>query len=1094
MRILIDLQAAQTESSSTRGIGRYSAALVTHLLKESRQHEFYVLLNNRFERTTAKIKLELSQILPESNIILLNIPESASFISDHNGSKQRVMTVIRESLIDDLRPDHIIICSLFEGFNEDAIVSANSAFHRIPTSVVFYDLIPLIFSDIYLSNDQVRAFYHQKLTSLKRADLLLAISESSRSDAITYLNRDPQTVVCISSASDEMFAERCVDQARITCLRQRYDISKEFILYQGGNDFRKNITGLIKAYAQLPIDVRCIRQLVIVCSITDLAREEYLNQALSCGLEADEVQFTGYISDEDLIDLYNICSLFVFPSIYEGFGLPVLEAMRCGAPVICSNTSSMPEIVANIESTFDPNNIASISAKMLEATVDEQFVSRLRENSRRRAGRFSWQLVAQSTIKAIERFHEGINAPTANEPKSSMQKTLALISPFPPLQSGISNYSKELAAGLEQHYNIHLISCQDKIENSSLTDLFPIYSVEHFKEHFLLYDRVIYQVGNSEYHAHMLALIRDYPGIVVLHDLFLSGLMLWLNRTSSAVFEQTLAYSHGVSALHYLSENGYEAALWKYPMNKEIVDYAMGIIVHSDFSRNALLASGANQSEVVRIPHLRRNVHIDREKARKELGIDDDEILICSFGMIGSTKLNHEAAKAFNLINATGRKLSLYFVGPAPDGLYVNELKKIIDRSVNKIIITGFVDELAYEQYLGAADLALQLRTRTRGETSGAVLDCMAYGLPTIVNEEGPLREYPDSCLMKLPASTDEDNIASALNKMVSDSALRAEMGRTARQHVSTCHAPFQVCEHYVDFVENIYETGDVAKFSKVGRQILARIAGEKNRDQLVNFAARAAALNFRKGGLPRLLIDVSELARRYREGNLDEIVCKTALEFIRAPKVAHRAELIYMDKMGEEIVFRSANRLTERLLALEAPGCLGNEAIVDVAPGDIYLSLDYFPRGVSAGVDRGVFARMRNEGVLVVFADLGFYPVIGGTPKSVGGFADYYGWLVAVTRAADLLIHNPSFFGKDITAVGLSGNPEHFGSAEVWHSPYKFRRERDYYCEDHVVSPHGNDMRADWRTLLDQSSENADRIADIIRCKLESRASAAAE
>ena len=156
------------------------------------------------------------------------------------------------------------------------------------------------------------------------------------------------------------------------------------------------------AYSLLSQELRAEHQLVIVSKIQEDERDNLIQLAKQAGLVENELILTGYVPDEDLIALYNLATLFVFPSKHEGFGLPVLEAMACGAPVIGSNTTSVPEVIGWEEALFDPYSAKSIAQKMGFALQDETWRTQLREHGLRQARKFSWDASAKRAIKAFE--------------------------------------------------------------------------------------------------------------------------------------------------------------------------------------------------------------------------------------------------------------------------------------------------------------------------------------------------------------------------------------------------------------------------------------------------------------------------------------------------------------------------------------------------------------------------------------------------------------------------------------------------------------------------------------------------------------------
>ena len=244
--------------------------------------------------------------------------------------------------------------------------------------------------------------------------MLLAISEHARSEGVGVLNLPSDRIAHVGTAIGPEFRPINVTSAQASAVRDRFGITRPLVLYTGGADERKNLPRLIEAWAALPLPLRQGHQLLLAgrmqdSNVVELQRISYLH-----GLQEDEVVFGGYVSDEELIQLYNLCALFVFPSWHEGFGLPVLEAMACGAPVIAANTSSLPEVVGTNEALFDPFNITSIRDKIQSALTDAAFVYRLRAHGVVQAKRFSWDITALRAIAAWE----GLASIAVTEPRS----------------------------------------------------------------------------------------------------------------------------------------------------------------------------------------------------------------------------------------------------------------------------------------------------------------------------------------------------------------------------------------------------------------------------------------------------------------------------------------------------------------------------------------------------------------------------------------------------------------------------------------------------------------------------------------------------
>ena len=369
MRIVIDLQAAQT-GSRTRGIGRYSLSLALAMARNHGEHEILIALNGLFPDTIVPIRTAFHGLVPKENIRVWHALAPVAQMNARNDWRRQAAEKIRETFLASLRPDVIHVASLFEGLIEDAATSIGVTPCSIPTAVTVYDLIPYIHRKPYLDDLVIRDWYLGKIDHLRRADLWLAISESSRSEGVGRLGLPDDRTINISSDADGHFQPIEVSAEHKGAILKKHGLRGPFVMYTGGNDHRKNIEGLIRAFAKLPAALRKDHQLAIVCSLQPEGKRALEELAARHGLGRDAVILTGFVSDDDLRVLYNICALFVFPSWHEGFGLPALEAMRCGAPVLGANTTSLPEVIGNDEALFDQHSDGSIAASIERGLTD----------------------------------------------------------------------------------------------------------------------------------------------------------------------------------------------------------------------------------------------------------------------------------------------------------------------------------------------------------------------------------------------------------------------------------------------------------------------------------------------------------------------------------------------------------------------------------------------------------------------------------------------------------------------------------------------------------------------------------------------------
>lgn len=399
MRIVIDLQGAQSESRF-RGIGRYSLSLALAMARNASGHEIWLALNSRMPESIRDIKSAFKGLVSDDRIRIFDVPAVVTPSVWMAGACE----VVRETFLESLNPDVILVSSLFEGYWANAVTSVGAVSPKRTTAVVLYDLIPLLNKDVYLPSQELKDYYYRKIEWLKNADALLAISDSSRQEAVDHLAIDRARIANISAAIGDQFVPSEVDFQASEALLTRLGVRKDFILYApGGFDQRKNFARLLEAYSSLSSRAKSQHQLVIASKLHPQQRAELLFLANQYNIESSQLVLTGYVNDSDLVALYSLCRLFVFPSTHEGFGLPVLEAMACGAAVIGSNCSSVPEVIGFPEALFDPFSARSIAAKITEALEDEVYRGRLLANAAEQATKFSWDESARKAIAALER-------------------------------------------------------------------------------------------------------------------------------------------------------------------------------------------------------------------------------------------------------------------------------------------------------------------------------------------------------------------------------------------------------------------------------------------------------------------------------------------------------------------------------------------------------------------------------------------------------------------------------------------------------------------------------------------------------------------
>ncbi len=238
---------------------------------------------------------------------------------------------------------------------------------------------------------------------MARASKIITVSEATRQDVLTYYGVSPEKVVTIHHGVHSHF--RQLDNSfrpAIEQTKQTYGIQHPYILYIGTLQRRKNIPRLLQAFYLLKQKYQIPHQLVLVGQRYHDLPEHEISETIQRLTLNQDVIWPGYLGEDDMLLLLNGAELFVLPSLYEGFGMPLVEAMACGVPVACSNTSSLPEVVGDAGMLFDPDDVDSIASTIYQLVTMERLLEKLRAKGLQRAQGFSWDACARKTLDVLE--------------------------------------------------------------------------------------------------------------------------------------------------------------------------------------------------------------------------------------------------------------------------------------------------------------------------------------------------------------------------------------------------------------------------------------------------------------------------------------------------------------------------------------------------------------------------------------------------------------------------------------------------------------------------------------------------------------------
>jgi len=374
MRIMIDARMGHTRV----GMGVYVRGLLDGLAKIDKENDYYVIINKDREENFVPIQNNFHKIytnITYSNYLLRDFWEHLY-----------LPLKLHKTKIDVYHGPNYVLPILGKG--------------RMVLTI--YDMISFATSGWYKPISRFRVQRLLKI-SAKKADKIITGSENSKRDIINILGLPDEKVKVIYIGIDNTY-KPISDHHKLDTVKKRYNITGSFIMHVGSLNPRKNIPRLIEAYSKLPAEILKEYQLVIAGKRSWKA-DEIFAKAKQLGL-GDRVTFTGFVEDADLPLLMNAAALLAFPSLYEGFGIPPLEAMACGTPVIASNTSSIPEVVGEAALLFDPYNVEEMADVMYRALTDKQLRNELRKKGFQRVKQFSWEKAARETLSVYEEVYQ----------------------------------------------------------------------------------------------------------------------------------------------------------------------------------------------------------------------------------------------------------------------------------------------------------------------------------------------------------------------------------------------------------------------------------------------------------------------------------------------------------------------------------------------------------------------------------------------------------------------------------------------------------------------------------------------------------------
>lgn len=373
-QIALDLRFLST-STSKRGVGYYNRSLFKTILKNPHKDWQF----NIFTFPFSKLQDDFSKGVADKFIPLPSLywPKKGLRKLDP------LFSLFWRSTLTAVKPKLLHIPFLFDTYYLDIP-------NNIPTVVTLYDIIPLLFPNEYFQNEKAKVWYSQRLKLVRKAVKIITISHSSKKDLVQLVKIPPEKIEVVYGGVDERF--KVLDKKKVEEVLKKYQVKNKFILTVSTHSFHKNTEKMFELIKDLNLN------LVVVCNLIPSEERDWRNQIKKLKVE-DKVILTNFVNDEDLPAFFCGAEIFLFPSIYEGLGLPVLEAFACGCPVITSNTSSLPEVGGEAALYVNPKEKEDIRKAIAKLLNNQNLREDLRGRGFTQVKKFSWNKAARQTLQ-----------------------------------------------------------------------------------------------------------------------------------------------------------------------------------------------------------------------------------------------------------------------------------------------------------------------------------------------------------------------------------------------------------------------------------------------------------------------------------------------------------------------------------------------------------------------------------------------------------------------------------------------------------------------------------------------------------------------
>lgn len=783
MNILIDGQTFETPEIH-RGIGVYTKNVINNMLKLNYEHIWYICVSDD------KNISELDPWVQNK----LHIIKRAEVKPEINYAKNKEYTIALQKIVYEEQIDLVWIPNMLM---VNVLALENMLTCRVCITV--YDIIPYLFP-VKEWGDPIVEEYRRRLKFLAQNDVeLLFISKASQDDYVNNIIGINRSQVTPLAADARSFYKK----------RSTSDKVSHTILFTGGFDYRKNIDGAIAAFEHALMKHRDDEEfakckLIIVGAADANTQQKYEEIFLKRKLKG-KVNLTGYISEKELADLYKKADVFFFPSLYEGFGLPILEAMLGGGYVVSADNSSLPEVCGGHALLCNADKIDEMAEALYQGFYNSMIETVAEKNKRQEyALNYSWEKTSQKMLD----FWEKGDVLTIQKEKSS----IAILTPWPEQETGIANFQYKLVPYLQKYYMVDIFTDALK-HNCKKYNNIGFYGIEDFVKLKGKYKHVLYEVGNNvDFHKEIFEQLESHKGVAEIHDYILTPFFFhaYFLKGNKGKFKEELKTGYGdagVKEFHNCERSLRQPDMNLFPMSHTVAKCANKVILHNHWSVEQL---GVKNARVIPLPCFDKE-QFEKDEMQKLISQIkanykvEKEIIIGCFGWVNANKRPQIIIKAINELIQLNYDVKLFFWGKAADNIVSNLAKEM--NIQDSVCISGYLNREEYAAALNMTDIVINLRYPSMGESSGTLCEAFKYGKAVIVSDLNQYKEFPDEVCWKVPICDQEQALLTEYLKcLIEKKDVRAALGNNAKCYAENALNPERIAAQYYNFLEKTNE------------------------------------------------------------------------------------------------------------------------------------------------------------------------------------------------------------------------------------------------------------------------------------------------